>query len=1853
MKILILIFYLIKLSISISLQFSNSLQRFVYDDVTDTIILASVNHIYSLNGSNLSILSDIDTSLSSSKIDQDCSIKNKSSLSKSLYYFSTSSYLTPSINNTFNQLLLLTNNGTILICSTSNRGRSCQLRSLINLDFMKNSSQRVVSSSPFLPSVGLINKNNQILYISNTYDSVCDPFYEIPTISGRHLVDNDFLSIINLNSGQSALQQSTYTLRLLNIRLIRDFFLYYLYAFEYKHFSYFLTIQQSDIHHTRKHKLQTKILRFCQTLKQPIIKSYVELPLTCGKDYHYLVRAKFSNEKKILYGLFRNTTSANSSSTSHAICSYSIDTIQEAFFQTIKRCLVDGKGHRGLDFISPDTHCIPSNNLNQMNHDYCPDENDRFFQYPIGGHRSIEQIEPIIELYDRVNFTAIEIGSNEKDTIILIGDDNGTVHTFQTSNTNETYKQSFQSKIIVDLKLINTIPTLKDAKLIVLTENQIIKQNLSTCEQYTTCNECSTIPRCHWCSRENRCTATFECEYENQRTNRINMCAYIEQVIPQTISLNLLNIELQVKFNVPLRSDTDEYMCRFTFKNGEQLYRTNASLNHNIVKCFPPVLNNINQAIYNVVLSIEHVKRNVTFGSSSLIFLNCSNVKSCSSCALYSNLCLWNRETVKCIFQQNDRFLLSDNQSLSINSQQCPFIYLQQSRNRLAYHVDKTFIVHIEQCNQSVNISSCYLYDHRKRFSLFESNPVLIRSVNENNLCLLICSFQWSNSKNFNQISFHRPLNLYLSIQFSNKTISMIPHTPISLYHCEHMALNCTSCLQLDPSYECTWCNNMCMFKNQSRTCSTNSECLMPIIHTIEPLILPMNGGTLVTMKGKYFDLFGLSIQIADVPCQLIEQESSTNKIVCQSGDAGSTFRAGMVRLKFGLHGPQISSHETISYINPKINSIEPLIGIQSGGTVLTISGENFIIGNSHLSVFIGNRSCQLLSISSKKIECETRSFPRSMLNENQTINILFDRQTKLIYKYMFTIVPNPILYGFDKNSQYRSFVSGGHEVIVLGENFHIVQNIQLEFRQFIFVSPLYQNNTHLVFLTPSIEELNLYEQQKVEIKIYLDNFNKTSSLIYIDDPMIYELEPMLQPYASELTIQGINLTSVGHTKNHIVVQIGCDLCTVIHLQADKIICQPPRYRPEKYSKAKRLCYNSEHPSIIVTIDNIRAHVGFMIYPKKLIILGVLSGCLFTIVFIVLIIIMIVSLKIRFTQRRSCKNYFCTNSIIPHGVQQETPYLITNSLSAGFRIRSYVNYLQLCYYYNHLSSNKKIFNFKQETMDQYKFLLGNNEQLIDFLFKLSIKSNNKNILNNLILTQRYNLKKLFKYNHPLIYYNICILTSYDTFLINPIHSLLSQIYSQLKFKLYNGPIDAIEQTISYYSLNIDTILQEYSIQFKNIQLTVHIDFNSDKNSNELLLNITCLTCDTISQVKTKILYELNSMNPISINESKLYLLTNHSCSSSSSSSSTASSSVPLARKSMLTKVLYSRSIKYSTTIINDTYRDSCNLLLNDIDNTSEQIHNAKKLNTLQHYGINSDGYELKLVLSIKQMNHADNSFNLINTFQKSCHYCSLTTCNDKIMFNYLTSPPLSNIDTLLSYDRTHYIHLLNHTYEEIDSELGQSLINNNNHDETFRLFETKAMINSLLINLIETLFKNLIHNDTFFNELMEQYSPVCHQYYAHFIPFIFQNIDCLLDVSIDKCLNNSLSILSMIFQIACCQQAEQECLLCNELLNSKNSNSTIQNCTLLFADEIQRVRLHYSNLEQSLKDKASSSEYSSTNIGIDKKFELDDSIFHDLFEYSCSHADQIIEHLKSQSSDTNALSIFLSLIKQYRSMELT
>lgn len=258
--------------------------------------------------------------------------------------------------------------------------------------------------------------------------------------------------------------------------------------------------------------------------------------------------------------------------------------------------------------------------------------------------------------------------------------------------------------------------------------------------------------------------------------------------------------------------------------------------------------------------------------------VNCTNFLSCSSCTSLPTGCQWDQHTVQCVFRAEDVSTPSQHLPAIRDAQQCPPMYLSQSVHRLPYAVDRTIIVHLEQCDRTIDVQSCQLYDRRQRFLLTDSNPAVVRSVKENSLCFLQCSFRWANYQSTYRLPSHRPLKLDMAVTFSNDVVAVLPHTHISLYRCERLAQNCTSCVHLDPAFGCVWCRNQCMLKNESVNCAVNQECQLPVIRSIEPLAMPLNGGTLVTIHGKHFDLFDLSVHIAGIPCQLIEEESSREK---------------------------------------------------------------------------------------------------------------------------------------------------------------------------------------------------------------------------------------------------------------------------------------------------------------------------------------------------------------------------------------------------------------------------------------------------------------------------------------------------------------------------------------------------------------------------------------------------------------------------------------------------------------------------------------------------------------------------------------------------------------------------------------------------------------------------------------------------------------------------------------------------------------------------------------------------------------------------------------------------------------
>ena len=107
------------------------------------------------------------------------------------------------------------------------------------------------------------------------------------------------------------------------------------------------------------------------------------------------------------------------------------------------------------------------------------------------------------------------------------------------------------------------------------------------------------------------------------------------------------------------------------------------------------------------------------------------------------------------------------------------------------------------------------------------------------------------------------------------------------------------------------------------------------------------------------------------------------------------------------------------------------------------------------------------------RIHRETTSFSSPILNEQQLIIFHFDRQMKLISKKWFATISNFIV-SVDKRNPYRSLTSSGHQLIIRDDHFHTIYNIRLEFNSLPFFSLFLHYKTHLIFLTPCIEELHV-----------------------------------------------------------------------------------------------------------------------------------------------------------------------------------------------------------------------------------------------------------------------------------------------------------------------------------------------------------------------------------------------------------------------------------------------------------------------------------------------------------------------------------------------------------------------------------------------------------------------------------------------------------------------------------------------------------------------------------------------------------------------------------------------------------
>lgn len=124
---------------------------------------------------------------------------------------------------------------------------------------------------------------------------------------------------------------------------------------------------------------------------------------------------------------------------------------------------------------------------------------------------------------------------------------------------------------------------------------------------------------------------------------------------------------------------------------------------------------------------------------------------------------------------------------------------------------------------------------------------------------------------------------------------------------------------------------------------------------------------------------------------------------------------------------------------NVKLDKVTPVMGPQSGGTLLAISGFNLNIGSS-VTAFLDNFQCTVNTThaSSTRLTCVT-----SAANRPQTVNamhLIIDGSNRTLAK-PFTYRSDPTVAEI---KPLISFLSGGRMITVHGTNFDIIQKPEM-----------------------------------------------------------------------------------------------------------------------------------------------------------------------------------------------------------------------------------------------------------------------------------------------------------------------------------------------------------------------------------------------------------------------------------------------------------------------------------------------------------------------------------------------------------------------------------------------------------------------------------------------------------------------------------------------------------------------------------------------------------------------------------------------------------------------------------------
>uniref|UniRef100_A0A665XB86 Sema domain-containing protein n=1 Tax=Echeneis naucrates TaxID=173247 RepID=A0A665XB86_ECHNA len=1070
-----------------------------------------------------------------------------------------------------NKLLLVhPSNGSLVVCGSRYRG-ICSLLNLTNIEqqlyYSDSKGERTYVAS--------IEDNVNVVGVMSTYKKDGQAFNVFLVGKGYGSLDSTKLISTRILQDyrewvvfESIIEASTVQTTPFVPKYLHDF----RHAFKDNGFVYFLFSRTLD---GTDNKNFTFISRLCEDDHH--YYSHTELQLNCGPNNRYnKAQAAFvaSPGKELarvmhesgMYGeaysnkvLFM-VASPDDDDSESALCMYPLNSINERLVDIISACYSDSGKISGFPAVDipysskTEEFCTSKIAVNTLENFKCGAD---FLPSPLASKPKYALKESAL-LTKSGHLTAVAVLSSDL-----------------LKTPSHPMGEKVNKNIFFDLS---------NSHLYITTEKKITKVPVQTCLQKKDCQSCVELrdPYCGWCVLEGRCTRRSDCRRAEEKNGWLwsprQQCVKIVSFSPPNLSCKKTQ---KVKINIPslpAMGPSDHLHC-----NIESFQSEGTMSDSSQVSCELPHPSLIPQTPENqdfVAVAIRlFVNKTVELATQEFKFYNCaatvrkSENTPCMSCVASQWGCQWN---------MNDHTCSDMDQNVGrpniIKHRQCP-----QFENPDPVLIPVGYKTRISF--EGINLD-------RYQSRVFTIGTELMKNVEEE------VNFEDGPFYTFSGFNFSYDkspeTNVLFYVKDKESDKKMDSTLNVTLYNCSVGREDCSLCKNADPKYSCVWCakQKACVYE---KLCNTqhgsehpdNIECPDPQITDIIPLYGPLRGGISITIRGSNLGIHKEDIKnitVVGEPCiHQPEKYSVSTSVVCEIGPVGHLRQYwGQVEVvvKGGKRG---TSSMNFTYRDPIPETVTPAKGPKAGGTLITISGR-FLDTGFPPSIII---TCRTGEYQADKVP-----------SEPLTVTVKYGKSTQATIQNAFQFSENPIVLDHYPKG---SFVCGGRNIVVTGSGFNLIQTAVMKVQGDNFTAievsvASEKNDTVIQFQSPTI---NSSSNQLFKTSIQLDNYKKDlKPFDYHPNPIFNELTKKVITEASIIIVTGRGF-SKAMTAKEAQAFVGDVSCVVNTLQDDKLFLDPPPIPPRARSRRHRRDTRPEMLDLMIKFGKGEWVVGSVQYENK------------------------------------------------------------------------------------------------------------------------------------------------------------------------------------------------------------------------------------------------------------------------------------------------------------------------------------------------------------------------------------------------------------------------------------------------------------------------------------------------------------------------------------------------------------------------------------------------------------------------------------------------------------------------------